>query len=296
MMSFSFNKLLILSTLSYSWLVNASQGFLEEKNLNKTANLPIRETLQERLTSLALEGDMNAQFKLGMLLMNGEKEDCLKGVEWLEIAAEQGQVEAQLTLGKMYQIGLKVERNSLTSLYWISQAALQGNEKAIQSLKNLFSTFQELYSIHLPKEERNYWKIDNHQVSIDEYIIESVPLNETVTHWSQIFTISFMSKKILNRDFKTALSSMNAVRELMRKNYGGKAKLTPIQVTDNDVIYETFIPLNKTNQFENEIVRLIRTPRGLYRIAYSRKNSCIDDKTKHKWLKSLCEADLIKLK
>jgi hypothetical protein len=59
------------------------------------------------------------------------------------------------------------------------------------------------------------------------------------------------------------------------------------------VIYVSSFPTDEHG--ENEIIRFIRTPLGLYRISYTQKNGQIDEKTKEKWLKIIKEGDILKL-
>ena len=244
----------------------------------------------------ALQGDAGAQFELGVMFMNGEgiNKDYVKAAQWIEKSAEQGKLEAQSCLGRIYQNGWGVEKNPQISFYWLSKAACQGDGKAIQILKEIFSPFQELYSISLPDDEKKNWKIGHHNRSAHEYILESVPLNETVNNWSQLFTVLFMSNQILNKDSKTAITAVQATKKIFSKKYGNQFKFNTLQQTENDVIYESFIPGDKEYQPEYEIARLIRTSKGIYRISYAKK-SPIDEKTKEKWLCCIREASLIKL-
>jgi len=248
---------------------------------------------EEFFKKAALQGDLEAQFDLGLMLMNGEgvKMDYTQAAGWIKKSAEQGKVEAQSFLGRIYLNGWGVKADSHASLYWLSKAADQGDEKAIQILKEWFSPMQELYSVSFPVDEWENWKIDNDQKRPSEYVLEFVPLSETVNNWSQLVTILFVSNEILNTNSKTALTVVQSFKKSMNKIYGDQFKSNTFWATENDVLCENFMP----NPSEYEIARLIKTSKGIYRLSYTTRGSYRDEKTKEKWLKSIREARLIKL-
>ncbi len=86
----------------------------------------------------AIQGIPEAESRLGHLLMSLEKESeviSLKTADWLKRAAGHGQVEAQLTLGKM---ALNVKNSPITqneAVWYLRDAAKKGNSQA----KNMLS-------------------------------------------------------------------------------------------------------------------------------------------------------------
>ena len=74
------------------------------------------------LQKAAEQGHVKAQLTLGRL---SEKLDCVVAVTWYEKAAEQGDVEAQYSLGRLCAAGQGVVKDSLTSLTWYLRAADQ---------------------------------------------------------------------------------------------------------------------------------------------------------------------------
>ena len=59
----------------------------------------------------------------------------MKSIEAIEAVAEQGDMEAQLHLGRMYGTGEGTEVNYEKALYWWEQAAAQGDESAQEYIK-----------------------------------------------------------------------------------------------------------------------------------------------------------------
>lgn len=88
---------------------------------------------------LAMNNDANAQYELGKMYLDTKtsaKPNWIKAKYWLEKAATNNFVDAQLLLATTYQEGQVVEKDmSLATLYY-SQAARQNNQIALQWLEN----------------------------------------------------------------------------------------------------------------------------------------------------------------
>jgi hypothetical protein len=150
-----------------------------------------------------------------------------------------------------------------------------------------------LYWFCFSSDEIRNWKLDNFYKNANEYILELVPLNETVNNWSQMLTVMFASNSILNANSRKALTSLQTYKNFLSKEYGERFTMKIYQAIENDVIYEALIPFEKPGA-EHEIVRIIRSYEGLHRISYSKRGSHMDEKTKEKWLKYILEATPIK--
>lgn len=72
------------------------------------------------------------QYELGKLYQsgNGIDKDSKKATEWYKKAAEQGNADAQNDLAKCYYYGEGVEKNLLEAAVWYRKSAEQGNAKA----------------------------------------------------------------------------------------------------------------------------------------------------------------------
>ena len=66
-----------------------------------------------------------------------EKDAETRAVEMYTLAADQGHASAQFYLGCMYGQGQGVDQSHTEAIEWISKAASQGDENAINTLKNL---------------------------------------------------------------------------------------------------------------------------------------------------------------
>ena len=85
----------------------------------------------DRMASLeraAEEGDLNAQYALGITLLSGQwgalgnKHAAI----WLQRAAERGNGLAQLQLGRLYRSGVGVQEDHVKAYIWLNLAAAQG--------------------------------------------------------------------------------------------------------------------------------------------------------------------------
>ena len=111
------------------------RGASEFRNDNAQAGLKI-------VIPLAEGGDANSQAFLGILYLEGHTQydgmgvpvDFVKAFKWLKLAASQGQPDAQLNLGEMYQFGNGVPQNKLRATMWYALAEENGSSYARKSL------------------------------------------------------------------------------------------------------------------------------------------------------------------
>ncbi len=77
---------------------------------------------------LAEQGDVDAQFNLGVRYVTGEgvPQDDNEALRWFRRAAEQGDADAQFNLGIGYDLGRGVPQDDTEALRWFRRAAEQG--------------------------------------------------------------------------------------------------------------------------------------------------------------------------
>ena len=83
-------------------------------------------------TSLAEQGNVEAQLILGSMYDIGRvvPQDYTEALKWYLLAAKQGDVRAQSKLGSMYDIGLGVRQDSIEAVKWWRLAAEKGDSYA----------------------------------------------------------------------------------------------------------------------------------------------------------------------
>jgi len=89
-------------------------------------------TAVKLLGELAEQGDVDAQFNLGLMYDKGKgvPQDYKRAVNWYTKAAEQGVAGAQYNLGLMYANGQGVPQDYIKAHMWWNIASASGGEKA----------------------------------------------------------------------------------------------------------------------------------------------------------------------
>ena len=75
----------------------------------------------------AEQGNLDAQYQLGRMYDSGlgvsiNKKEAFK---WYSLSAEQGSIDAQYNLGLAYRLGIGVEQSFTKSLKWYKESALK---------------------------------------------------------------------------------------------------------------------------------------------------------------------------
>ena len=80
----------------------------------------------------AEQGDADAQLKLGRFYFSGSgvPQDDAEGARWVRLAAEQGHADAQFALASAYSLGRGVAKDKAEALRWRLLAAEQGHVTA----------------------------------------------------------------------------------------------------------------------------------------------------------------------
>lgn len=93
------------------------------------------------LRDKAENGDAEAQFSLGEIYFAGRgvEQDYKEAVKWFRKATEQGNVTAQLAIGSMYLEGIGVEQDSKEGVKWVRMAVEQGDANAQNGLGVMYA-------------------------------------------------------------------------------------------------------------------------------------------------------------
>lgn len=81
----------------------------------------------------AEKGDLDAQYKLGLLHLTGKGalQDFGEAAKWLKLSAEQGHPQAQFQLGLIYRVGHGVPIDAGQAYKWLNLAAAAGVNQAV---------------------------------------------------------------------------------------------------------------------------------------------------------------------
>lgn len=119
----------------------------------------------QNLRQLAKAGDANAQFALGVRYATGDEvvQDYSTAARWFSLAADQGHVVAQATLGAYYWAGRGVPENLQKAYFWSVLAEAGGDEGSKFRLASLASSLSR-EDVILAQEEANEW-LRQHQLA-----------------------------------------------------------------------------------------------------------------------------------
>lgn len=108
----------------------------EEENSRKQQLIKEQKETKELLAN-ALNGDVDAQYQLGKIYLEGNlavRQNLDKAKEWFEQSANTGYAKAQCELGNMYFRGTGVPQNIQTAIYYYILAKKQNLPAAIKNL------------------------------------------------------------------------------------------------------------------------------------------------------------------
>lgn len=125
-MQFNFPNLLILLSLSLSSLAGDFEKGLTAYQAGDHA------TALQRWTPLAEEGNADAQLRLGAMYDKGKgvPQEYSNAMKWYTRAAKQANADAQFSLGMMYHKGKGVLQDYNIATKWYALAAEQGDAQA----------------------------------------------------------------------------------------------------------------------------------------------------------------------
>ena len=151
---------IILGVLTY----RRSQG-QRSRSTPQAINEQIASEAEERLDyraaiaawrSLADQGDVKAQLRLGSIYSNGlgVAADSSEALHRHRMAAARGAAEAQATLGHAYETGRGVPRDYMEAAHWFRMAAEQGNTVAQVELAFMYD---DGHGVHQDYADSTHW-------------------------------------------------------------------------------------------------------------------------------------------
>lgn len=144
-----------------------------------------------------------------------------------------------------------------------------------------------------PQELSDRWELAFVDGTKDgSFVIEWVPKGEKIESWNELLQVQYIpiaagAKGIINAEM-FANHFLSAL-----KNLSPSMSTSIIFKTQDSVLLEWRLPQKVGNEIpQHEIVRLISTKSGLYRIAYTKKVPQLSSDDKFKWKDSLTKARL----
>ena len=108
----------------------------------------------------AEQGLVEAQFSLGFIYDNGNgvPQNDTEAVRWYRMAAEQGLAKAQSSLGYMYATGEGIPKDYVQAYAWSNIAASQGDEPAKENLEIITKEMTTAGIAKAQELSREYWE------------------------------------------------------------------------------------------------------------------------------------------
>lgn len=121
-------------------------GMMYEQGLGVVENL---EQARQWYLIAAESGNLDAQISLGNLLLTEQVEGSLEdAVKWLRKAAEAGDEAAQFQMGLLYLEGMGVEADASEAARWLEVAAEQGHAGAQNNIGSLYEAGRGVVQSH----------------------------------------------------------------------------------------------------------------------------------------------------
>jgi DNA-directed RNA polymerase subunit RPC12/RpoP len=116
------------------------RGQLNSTPVSATSDLVAADKRFARLSAQALQGDTDAQLRLGKMYANGEGVivDVTQAAKWFAKAAQQGNSEAQFQYASALLDGRGVVQDYQAALKWIEMPARRGNPQAQYRLGQMY--------------------------------------------------------------------------------------------------------------------------------------------------------------
>ncbi|THB70428.1 MAG: hypothetical protein D6B28_09045 [Gammaproteobacteria bacterium] len=242
----------------------------------------------EKTRQLAYQGNLGAQFKLGVLYTdgNGVTRNIYEAAKWFHKAADQGLATAQNNLGFMYQNGTGVIQDTHQAIKWYRKAAEQGLAQAQYNLgtmyysgigieKNVYHAakwFQRAAKQGVTKAQYNLGVIydvsrEDKQTAITlpiTFLIDTLPIpfspSRILNKSTRNFNADLINKKVKQKALDYAKNAENFLisRKLQVKEHGKKPSLhVTVLVSANSRYFNnnsSSLPIVYTNPYTPMVI------------------------------------------
>jgi uncharacterized protein len=145
---------MVLAVIAGAYLFLLPSPILSGEDNPEDSGVVLRENLLP-----AKQGDPQAQVFVGYLYETGQgvQQDFTQAAQWYLKAAEQGDTVAQLQLGNMYQLGKGVTQSYVMAYMWLDLAASRGNVNA-REIRRVVASKMDPSDIAEAKRMAEEWK------------------------------------------------------------------------------------------------------------------------------------------
>lgn len=118
-------------------LCNGNSCADQDRRISTFQGAPVDAEAERRFNALVqvAERNPNAAYDLGLRLLRGDgvERNSYQAIEWLRKAGDNGHVQAQLALGRLYLMGFEeMGSDPAEAEAWLTRAAAKGNKEAAE--------------------------------------------------------------------------------------------------------------------------------------------------------------------
>jgi len=190
---------------------------------------------------LARQGDDNAQINLGVMYDYGKGviEDPEVAAHWYRRAAEQGNASAQYNLGQLYLSGRGIKQDTKKGVYWLQQAAEHGFAIASYNLGVMYAEGKNLSK--QPAKAVDWF----YQAGLS--YLESGNLDKTSDSLQAIKDIAPQHEKVQDLEQKLAKSTPSLKQDSSLDIFADKSSGTAWPIANGYAVTNNHVVANNTN-------------------------------------------------
>ena len=146
--------------------------------------------------------------------------------------------------------------------------------------------------LKFPDNSEGNWKEITRYVNKVEGVVETIPLDQTLSNWSESICVQYID--VLEGNKKAPHSLANLLKRVrmgsIARHLGNEVTWNILEDNKDDIIYEWILQKPyKDTPAEHEISRAFLTKTGFHRIGFTRRYGQMDPKEREKWIKLLRE-------
>src|SRR5262249_15211111 len=131
-----------------------------------------------------------------------------------------------------------------------------------------------------------------------EALVERIPSSQNPENWSELIGIQFFDLSLLEaKAIKSIEDFAKGLQKITINAYpNSKVSWRYIEKNQNDIIYEWVLHEPYKNiPLQHEIARIFLSQSGFHRIGYTRKGQEMNSSEREEWVKSLRQANIVKI-
>jgi hypothetical protein len=155
--------------------------------------------------------------------------------------------------------------------------------------RNAPKSLKEGIHISTPEAFEYNWQFIYELIGADSAVFEWIPEDEKINKWTQVIQVQSFTQPVNGPRASAQVFAKNFITELTQKF--PTTKYNFVENTPRSVMIEWCLPQAANGRAaQTEIVRIISTEYGVYRVAYTKKGAPPDNATRADWMQRLASA------